>query len=249
MPRVRRAVLLALVAITAATVGTASAAAPDDRVRPGLGYTSEGRGCSFGFLLSGSDRRLYAATAGHCGMRDDGERVWLRGDGPVVINDQKRRVGSFVYALDDDLKDVDFGLIRLDKGVEGNPQMCAWGGPTRLLTEARPELTQLRQHGKGLVIGNVTPTRTAVARSLPREPYTIVQGPFTPGDSGSSIMTADGAAMGQIVSLTIHALTPTAGAGVVRLEHALRAATQKIGIRFTLRTAPLLPTPLPTASC
>lgn len=249
VPRSRRVVMLALLAISATAAGTAGAAEPDDRVRPGLGYSSPTSSCSFGFLLSGSDGRLYATTAGHCALRDDEERVWLQGDGPVVKTDQKRSVGRFVYAIEDQPTFVDFALIRLDKGIKGNPQMCGWGGPTRLLTEARPELTHLRQHGQGDVISEVAPTRSAVVRSLPHEPYTVVQGPFVTGDSGSPVMTADGAAMGLMVELIVSALTADAGAGIVRLEHALQAATQKLGIRFTLRTAPLLPDPLPTASC
>jgi hypothetical protein len=62
-------------------------------------------------------------------------------------------------------------------------------------------------------------------------------------------MTADGAAVGQIVQIAADVLAPDGGAGVVRLEYALQAATRKIGIRFTLRTAPLLAAPLPTVTC
>jgi hypothetical protein len=245
----RRAVLAALLASSTAVAGTAGAVEPDDRVRPGLGYSSPVNGCTFGFLLSGSDGGRYAATAGHCALPDDGERLWLPGDGPAVINDHNRAVGRFTYAVLDSAQSLDFALIRLDRGVKGNPQMCGWGGPTRLLTEARTQPTELRQHGQAVVVSEVAPTRTAVARSLPREPYTLVHGPFAPGDSGSAVITADGAAVGQIVALTVDILTPDVGVRVVRLEHALRSATQQTGIRFTLQTAPLLPTPLPTASC
>lgn len=249
MAGIRRVALLAAAVVLATAGGTAGAAESDDRVRPGLGYTGPLDGCSFSFLLNGSDGRSYVATAGHCGVRSGEEKLWLRDDGPVVKNDEDRDVGRFVYAVKDNAKFIDFGLIRLARGIKGNPQMCAWGGPTRLLTEARPGLTELRHHGQGLVMRDVAPTRTAVARSLPHEPYTFVHGAASLGDSGSSVITADGAAMGQIVQIGVAPLAPDGGVGVVRLEHALRAATQRTGIRFTLRTAPLLPTPLPTASC
>lgn len=225
-------------------------AANDDRVRPGLAFRTEGGGqCSFGFLLSGSDRQMYAATAGHCGNAEDTERLWPRGDGPEVSNDKDRPIGRFVYAVEDTPNNVDFGLIRLYKGVKGNPQMCGWGGPTRLLSEPRAELTELHQHGRGLVVGDVVPNRTGFAPSLPREPYTVVQGPFVPGDSGSAVTTADGAAVGMVAELVVNGAKPTAGVGVVRLEHAVAAASRRLGIRFALRTAPLLPTPAATAAC
>jgi hypothetical protein len=178
MRRPRNAVLLSLLAVAPVAAVPAGASPSDDRVRPGLGYTSDLGGCTFGFLLAGSDGRSYAATAGHCAVKDGVERVWLRGDGPVVTNDQARPVGHFVYAVKDNSARVDFALIRLNEGIKGNPQLCAWGGPTRLLTEPREGLTELRQHGQGILISEVAPTRTAVARSLPREPYTFVQGPF-----------------------------------------------------------------------
>lgn len=240
-----------VVAATAATA--ANPTRGDDRVSPGLGFsTPDSRSnaafdeCSFAFLLSGSDGHQYAATAGHCAFVDEEERIWRNGEGAPVSNDAGRPVGQFVYAIEDSLRRQDFGLVRLSKGVKGNPQMCGWGGPTRLLTEARSGLTELHQHGQGFGFEDVSPNRTAFARSLPREHYSVVQGPFMAGDSGSPLTTADGAAVGVLAELTVGGQS---GAGIVRLENAMRAATSRLGVRFTLRTAPLLPAPLPTAPC
>lgn len=242
--------------VAATSMTSATAADPirgDDRVRPGLGYSiSDPRDsavfdeCSFAFLLAGSDGRQYVATAGHCAFVDEEERIWRKGDGPPVSNDAGRPVGQFVYAIEDSPRRQDFGLIRLSNGVKGNPQMCGWGGPTRLLTEARSGLTELHQHGQGFGFEDVSPNRTAFARSLPREHYSVVQGPFMAGDSGSPVTTADGAAVGVLAELTVGG---ESGAGIVRLEDAIRAATTRLGVRFTLRTAPLLPAPVPTAPC
>lgn len=245
----RRSVLL--LALSAMLLGTqqAGSAVDVERVRPGLGYSTGSESCSFGFLLQGSDRKQYASTAGHCGGADEDELLWAPGKGPAVRNDQGRTVGHFVYAVDYDSRGVDFALIRLTSGIRGNPQMCGWGGPTRLLAEERNQPTQLRQHGQGFGLGKAVPNRTAVVKALPREPYTVVQGPFAPGDSGSAMITADGTAMGLVVELTVDQSVPTAGAGIVRLEHAMAAAAKRLRIGLTLRTAPLLPAPLPTAAC
>ena len=236
--------------LTAASVAAVPGwAAPDERVRPGLGYRVDGGLCSFGFLLAGSDGHSYAATAGHCALPADGEQVWLRGDGPVVSSDQGRPVGRFVYAVEDTPRNKDFALIRLNRGIRGNPQMCGWGGPTRLLTEPRSQISELHQHGQGIVLGDAVPNRTAVVSSLPREHYTIVQGPFAPGDSGSAMTTADGAALGIVAELVVDGAKPAAGAGIVRLEHALAEASRRLGIKLALRTAPRLAAPNPTSAC
>ena len=246
MFRVITSAVLLLAAVVSAVPGWA---AGDDRVRPGLGYTVDGGLCSFGFLLAGSDGHAYAATAGHCALAADGEQTWLRGDGPVVRSDQGHAVGRFVYAVEDTPRNKDFALIRLSKGIKGNPQMCGWGGPTRLLAEPRTQVTELHQHGQGIVLGEAVPNRTAVASTLPREPYTIVQGPFAPGDSGSAMTTADGAAVGIVAELVVDGAEPNAGAGIVRLEDAATDASRRLGVRLSLRTAPLLPAPSPTSAC
>ena len=245
----RRSVLL--VALSAVLLATqqAGSAASGERVRPGLGYSTDSGSCSVGFLLLGSDRQQYASTAGHCGGAEEDELLWAAGQGPAVRNDRGRTVGHFVYAVEDSSRGVDFALIRLASGIRGNPQMCGWGGPTRLLAEERNQPTELHQHGQGLVLGDSIPSRTAVVKALPREPYTIVQGPFAPGDSGSAMITADGAAMGLVAELTVDGSVPAAGAGIVRLEHAMAAAAKRLRVGLKLRTAPLLPAPLPTTAC
>ncbi len=245
----RRALLVAAFVAVASSGLTSVHAAPDQRVRPGLAFTSASGQCSFGFLLKGSDGAHYASTVGHCAGVEEQERIWSRGAGPPVSNDDRRKVGHFVYAVEDSPRNVDFGLIKLDRGVLGNPQMCGWGGPTSLLTQPRAGAVELRHHGRGLLIGTALPSRRAIVQDLPREPYTYVLGAIAPGDSGSAMTTADGAALGNVAELAVNGRVAKAGYGIVRLEHALLAAERRLGVRFKLRTAALLPAPDPRAAC
>ncbi len=256
----RRLLLLpALVGVLAATALPSTAAGPTaPLVRPGLTYSSPTAGCSFAFLFRGSDGRDYAATAGHCALDEDGRQTWRGDTGPVVTTDgDGRAVGRFAYAhLEEGGVDgsVDLGLIRLDAGLTGEPQMCAWGGPTRLLTEAVDGRTELRHHGGGLLLGDTVPTRRAVSDSLPKVPRLHALGAVSPGDSGSGTTTADGAAVG--INVTIEPYLDTGVTtnvvslmGMQRLDLAVAEAEQALGVRLVLRTAPLLDEPLPTARC
>ena len=131
--------------------------------------------------------------------------------------------------------------------------MCAWGGPTRLLTEAVDGRTELRHHGGGLLLGDTVPTRRAVGDSLPKVPRLHALGAVSPGDSGGD-HDRRGAAVG--INVTIEPYLDTGVTtnvvslmGMQRLDLAVAEAEQALGVRLVLRTAPLLDEPLPTARC
>ena len=105
------------------------------------------------------------------------------------------------------------------------------------------------------MLGDAAPSRTAYANSLPRQQRLYALGAVTFGDSGSGTTTSDGAAVG--INVTIE---PGAGGevggpfevftmGIQRLDLAVADAAKALGVRLTLRTAPLLPAPLPTQRC
>jgi hypothetical protein len=113
---------------------------PCSGVRPGAPVTTDSGLCSLNFMFQGSDGDRYMGTAGHCVLLDETtgpldfgnlpakEEVYPRGAGPEARDAGGARIGEFAYAILADPKD--FALIRLDKGVSANPQMCHFGGPT-----------------------------------------------------------------------------------------------------------------------
>lgn len=259
--RVRLALVLALVAPTAAVAGPAALAASDEGcpspagpghlaqvpvanvpcggVRPGaIVRTPTGR-CSFSFMFAGSDGHTYAATAGHCLFKDEGRpTVWPAGQAPAAWDVGGRYIGEFAYA--EDWID-DFALIRVADGVEVEPAMCHWGGPTSLYGPERRGPVVLRHFGYGIGISDVVPARTGAAvDSGWDERQLSFFGAVDWGDSGSALMTSDGAAVGTIVSL---------GADIggnnnaQRLTYSIPRAEAALGIELELLTAPLAARP------
>ena len=227
---------------TAAPVGTGSCPG----VRPGAVVRSEAGTCSFNFLFVGSDGGRYMGTAGHCVLPTDveSEEAWPAGSGPVARDGTGARVGEFAYAV---LRSpMDFALVRLDPGVEASPQMCWFGGPTYLndTTPATPVI--LNHYGNGQLIGDLLPARSAVALGMPEPDHVFAVGLALPGDSGSGLMSADGGAVGVVVTLGLQ--TGSIGLGGVdagtmgstRLRPQLAQAQERLGITLELQTAPLL---------
>lgn len=225
----------------AAPIGTGSCPG----VRPGAIVDSDVGQCTFNFVFNGSDGRTYIGTAGHCINGDGQERSWAPGTGPEARDSTGARIGEFAYAILSDPKD--FALIRVDAGVPVNPQMCHFGGPTGINSD-RPGLglVMLQHYGNGVGIGAVLPARSAIALGMPDPDHVFAEGLVVPGDSGSGIETADGRAVGVIVTTGIHTSSfGTSGIdagtmGVTRLAPQLARATQVTGVSYSIVTAPTL---------
>jgi hypothetical protein len=230
----------------AAPVGTGTCPG----VRPGAIVNSDTGQCTFNFLFTGSDGNRYIGTAGHCILGDSpvggdvGEQSWAPGTGPEARDGNDVRIGEFAYAILQDPKD--FALIRLDPGVQANPQMCHFGGPTGLNDDITEELTVLQHFGNGLGVGAVLPARSALAFGLPDPDHVYAEGAVVPGDSGSGIISDDGRAVGVIVTTGVHTNSigfPVIDAGtmgVTRLGPQVARAGQVLGLALTLQTAPQL---------
>lgn len=219
-------------------------------VRPGAIVESDAGQCTFNFLFSGSDGNRYIGTAGHCILGespiggDVGEQSWSAGSGPVARDASGNRVGEFAYAILQDPKD--FALIRLDSGVQASAQMCHFGGPTGINSDQTSATTVLHHFGNGIGVGIVLPARSAVAFGLPDADHVYAEGAVVPGDSGSGIISADGRAVGVIVTTGIHSSSiGTSGIdvgtmGITRLGPQLERASEVLGLGFALQTAPTL---------
>lgn len=232
-----------LVAVpTANPVGVAT---PCPGVRPGAVVASPKGRCSFNFMWRGGDGATYMGTAGHC-ILDEGERRWRPGTGPVARDGDGRRVGEFAYAVLESPKD--FALVRLDPGVAASPQLCHFGGPTGLNGD-RPGMLEpvvLRQFGQGVGLGELVPGRTMLAMGMPDVDHVFALGAVVPGDSGSGVISADGRAVGVVVTVGLHVGSLSLNAldagvaGITRLGPQVRRAEAVLGTALTLQTAALL---------
>ena len=232
-------------------------------VRPGGRVLSSVGDCTMNFLFQASDGTRYIGTAGHCAdlgpettFEDSDnagngriERIWLWGNGPVAKNVGGERIGEFVYAIVYEPKD--FALIRLDPGVEASPEMCHFGAPRGLYsgTEAPQAAVFLRYYGNGVGVSDVAPARTAVALGTPNPDHVFAAGLALPGDSGAGVMTADGLAVGVLVTTGYQlrdAGEPPGSKGgldvgtmgITRLEPQVARASDKLGTTLELVTAP-----------
>jgi hypothetical protein len=217
-------------------------------VRPGAIVNSDVGQCTFNFLFEDDDGFEYIGTAGHCILGtspppDSRERTWGPGDGPVARNAAGARIGEFAYAILQDPKD--FALIALDDGVATTPQMCHFGGPTGVNEDTPPPLVNpvvLHYNGNGLVLGSALPARSCLAFGMPDRNHVFCDGLATPGDSGSGVISADGLAVGVLVTLGVHLSDGLhlGTIGITRLAPQVERAEEVLGIDLTLQTADLL---------
>ncbi len=245
---------------------------PCPGVRPGGRVVTTIADCTLNFLFRDPDGTRYIGTAGHCvdpgpasneESNPDGrgriERVWSWGSGPVAADSDGQRIGEFAYAVVQPSKD--FALIRLDRSVEASPEMCHFGAPRGLSTTDTDGPVVLRYYGNGAGVGDVAPARTAVALGTPHPNHIYAFGLAVPGDSGAGVMTADGLAIGALVTSGFHGIgfeprdpdddptpyprTPQADengvdvgtVGITRLGPQLARASEKLGVPLVLVTA------------
>ena len=225
-------------------------------VRPGGRVLSEVGDCTLNFLFRGPDGTRFIGTAGHCVAAGDEytfdkhgnarfERVWAPGTGPVAMDPGGRRFGEFAYVVKHDPKD--FALIRLDRDVPASPEMCHFGAPHGFYSTDTARALSLHYYGNGQGISDVTPARSAVALGTPDPDHLYAAGLAAPGDSGAGVMTADGLAVGVLVTTgyQLRDASPPVSAkgldvgtmGITRLEPQLARASEKLGVALKLVTA------------
>jgi hypothetical protein len=232
----------------AARTGSAEDGGACEGVRPGGlvetragGEGGESSFCTLNFLFHGSDGRRYIGTAGHCVLGesafdvDAGEKRWRR-RGPVARDASGKPIGRYAYAILREPKD--FALIRLRKRVEASPAMCHFGGPTGINADRPQGAVTLHFYGNGAIAGETTPARTLHAQGM-RDPDRVhAFGPATPGDSGAGVISADGRAVGPLVSVGVHVGAGAGSVGITRLPPQLERARETLGLRLRLRKAP-----------
>ncbi|HLJ08044.1 MAG TPA: hypothetical protein VKX24_05875 [Acidimicrobiia bacterium] len=188
------------------------------------------------------------------------EKIWARGTGPVAKDPTGQRIGEFVYAVVHDPKD--FALIRLDPGVKASPEMCYFGAPRGLFTSDTDDALVLRYYGNGTAVGaakvgvepsvgrppgiddgGVAPARSAVAMGTPDPDHVYAAGVALPGDSGAGVMTADGQALGVLVTAGVHGIRFAGGPDSIPAPSHLPRADDKgvdVGTMGITRLGPQL---------
>ncbi len=194
-------------------------------IRPGARMTGPA-GCTFSFVFSDQNNRLYISTAGHC-TTNVGDRVSAADVGTF---------GTTVFTTGSGGLGNDFALVQVDSDKEDlvNPAMCHWGGPTGL---ANAGTFQADHYGWGMGYGIAAFTR-------PRSGYLTFTGTeswaFTGtaifGDSGSGVINSDGPALGTLTHVGVGFIGNTFG---TRTSHGVDLAEQETGLQLSLETAPL----------
>ena len=156
-------------------------------------------GCTLNFVF-GSPGSYAIGTAGHC--TSVGEEVTIVAAPGVLMN-----IGTTVTSVNNDVGD-DFALISIRPEMQQHvrPSMAHFGGPTGA---GDPQFGDVAQHtGHGLVIGTGgTPRAGAVvyrgAGDHPGSDAFAWAGAAAPGDSGSPVTLAGGAAAGNLTHLVV----------------------------------------------
>jgi hypothetical protein len=187
--------------------------------------------CPMGFFYAGSDGHVYATMAGHCHLYQPSTRTvtYPPRKGPLVLGSRERRVGEVAFARFD--TEVDFGLVRLFRGISHTPQQCYWGGPTRLDTTTSSATETVR------ALGTIT-AHQIVLREGRNGTHRITSATPPTFDSASLVTGQDGALIGHVTRPTddlsyVHLTIERPMRGIALAEKALR-------ITLRLMTAPVI---------
>ncbi|HSP04823.1 MAG TPA: hypothetical protein VLR27_15040 [Acidimicrobiales bacterium] len=202
-------------------------------ITPGAEMLTNGAQCTANFIFTdGADVLIgYAAhCAGDGGAATDTDGCLapsLPTDGSTQVEiEGASQPGTLVYSSWETMQRVgetdpdtclhnDFALVRIDPADHGavNPSIPYWGGPTALNTDGTGAGETVHSYGNSslrLGIRALSPKTGlglgTTAGGWTHPVYTV--SPGIPGDSGSALLDADGAAAGVLSTL---ALAPLAG--------------------------------------
>jgi hypothetical protein len=213
-------------------------------VRPGaIIQAPRGTIYTMGFLFKGTDAKKktanYIATVGNFVLPTFGTKMWPAGSGPQAFDALGKPIGRFVYALHMDTPAFQtFGLVRLEKTVKPNAQVCHFGGPTGGYTGTDAVPQTVEYFGNGFPIDAVATARTALTTGAADEDTVWAQGLFSPvdtGDTGAPFLVG-GQALGYWDG-GIGGGTGGAGFAIARLGPRLTPVQKALKLKLVLQTA------------
>jgi len=201
-------------------------------IRPGAWIISPA-GCTTNFVF-GTRRNYFIGTAGHCAKV--GQQVTLIAAPGVLMN-----IGRTVKSVNKGIGN-DFALIDVRPKMEKyvNPSMTYFGGPTRAGVPRRRNVVE--HAGHGLVIGTGGTPRAGVVvyrgtGAHHRGNAFAWAGAASPGDSGSAVRKANGAAVGDLTHIVVGGKYAPGDVAGTTIHRMLRIAGHR------LATAPNRPDP------
>ena len=212
-------------------------------IRPGIQVTSATGQCTSNFVFTSVDNAtLYLGLAAHCveGL-DIGTEVDIGG---VATGTLAYSSWNTMAAVDEkdaivlDRNDFALILIPAEARSQVHPSMRHFGGPTALADSSGVATgDKILTYGNSGLRQEIEPAswhEGYVLETSDWTTYVYTALPGVPGDSGSGALTADGAALGIVVTLTI---LPTAGSnGITHLDKALDYAREHAGLDVRLAT-------------
>lgn len=228
------------------------------KIRPGdylfSKFGDASASCVIGFLYRDRRGDTYFSTGADCVPPYNFNAIvttWAPGKGPAALDGRSgQRIGEWAFRYDK--AGVTMSLVRLDRGVAFDPQVCHYGGPTGLNTDVSTAPEQVVMVGPqgGTTSYEFGPVSTAGSVLRPgfadaglyHRDRVLVTGQMMI-ESGMPVLTTDGRAVGTAEWYGVEERPVTVmqiGLVVNRPTLPMFMAGKALRTSFTMLTAPLL---------
>ena len=228
-------------------------------VRPGDIVTSylreQSKTCALGFFYRDRRGDVYATTGSECVPPfafEENVTAWPAGRGHEALDGHRgQRIGEFAFRIA--VGDLKLALIRLDRSVPVNPQVCQYGGPIGVETAVTDEPTTLVMVGPegGMATWDASPfiategsvMRPGLANNGLYDNGVILVSGETMNEEGMPVLTSDGKAVGIAASYVANQTGPGGinfGIAITRPAKPIAVAEKMLRTKLTMLTAPLL---------
>jgi hypothetical protein len=228
-------------------------------VHPGVRTYTNGAQCTANFVFTDRSGTVYLGQAAHCsgtgGPSDiDGCRAGSLPLGTRVRIDGASRPGTLAYSSWIAMRQVresrrevctfnDFALVRIDRAdvARVNPSVPFWGGPVGVDADGTRRGDPVVSYGNSSLrngLAALSPKKGVslgdVGGGWSHTVYTLTPG--IPGDSGSAVLSGDGAALGVLATLQLVPVAGSNGVGDLANELAYARTHAVPGLRLVRGT-------------
>ena len=232
-------------------------------ITPGNQTFTEGAQCTSNFVFTDGAGAVYIGQSAHCAGTGGATETngCLAGSLPLgtpVEVDGASRPGTLAYSSwvtmqarnegdDFTCRFNDFALVKLDPADSAsvNPSIPSWGGPVAV-GATTSTLDKIYTYGNSGLRFGLTPLSPKEGYSLGQQSggwnhqvYTVTPG--IPGDSGSAVLSADGAALGTLSTVAAAPFPASNGVSDIARELAYAQSFSGIGgLQLALGTEPFV---------